>query len=224
VSAPLGSPCCILCGAPPDRVVADVGGRRYFACGGCGLRYMDPAWHPSPHEEETRYREHRNSGDDPRYVAFLSRLGTEVIARLEPGAIGVDYGCGPAPVLGQLLQAGGFGTLSYDPLFHPVALPPAQTADFVTCSEVIEHAHDPVRLLDDMSGLLRPGGLLAIMTSFVPADQQFATWHYRRDHTHVAFYSPRALAWVAWRRGWSLVIPAPNVALFRTQRLGIVPT
>jgi SAM-dependent methyltransferase len=222
VSAPPGSPCCILCGAPPDRLIAAVGPRRYYACGTCGLRYLDPACHPSPDEEEARYREHRNSGDDPRYVAFLARLGDQVIARLDAGAVGVDYGCGPAPVLGRLLQDAGFPVVSYDPVFVPVALPAAHTVDFVTCSEVIEHAHTPGRLLDDMSRLLRPGGLLAVMTSFVPDDERFATWHYRRDHTHVGFYSPQALAWVARRRGWSLVIPAPNVALFRVPRSGVV--
>jgi hypothetical protein len=49
-----------------------------------------------------------------------------------------------------------------------------------------------------MAALVRPGGLLAVLTSFQPAGAgEFAKWHYRRDPTHVVFYAGDTLALLA---------------------------
>lgn len=65
-----------------------------------------------------------------------------------------------------------------------------------------------------MMGLVRPGGLLAVLTSFQPEDQRdFATWHYRRDPTHVVFYEAHTLALVAEERGWTCDFPTQDVAI-----------
>ena len=40
------------------------------------------------------------------------------------------------------------------------------------------------------------------MTCFQNADDRFATWHYRRDPTHVVFYREETFAWLAAHFGW----------------------
>jgi SAM-dependent methyltransferase len=163
-----------------------------------------------------RYLTHRNSGDDPGYVAFLSRLAVWVEGRTESGATGLDYGCGPAPVLGDILIRSGRPTVSYDPLFRPDEQLLDASYDFVTCSEVVEHAFDPAHLFETLRRLVRPGGLLAVMTRMPGFEAPFKRWWYRRDPTHVAFYPPEAMRWIAERHGWSCEIPVPHVALFRS--------
>jgi len=58
-----------------------------------------------------------------------------------------------------------------------------------------------------------------VMTNFQNDDARFADWHYRRDPTHVVFYRQSTLASIAARMGWSIEIPAANVAIFHKGKL-----
>jgi len=207
-------PSCPLC---HDRTVTPLGaivGREYAACTTCALRFMLPAHHPSRDDERAVYDLHENAVHDPRYRAFLDRLALPLQALLPPGASGLDYGCGPGPALAAMLEERGFRMATHDPYFAPNADALARQYDFVTCTEVAEHFHDPAAEFVRLAGLLRPGGVLALMTQRLPEDQSFATWHYVRDPTHVCFYAERTLHWLAERHGWHLQQPAPSVALF----------
>ena len=84
-----------------------------------------------------------------------------------------------------------------------------------TTTEVVEHLHCPADEFDRLDGLLRPGGLLAVMTSFQTNDAEFGKWHYRRDPTHVVFFREETFRLVAERRGWTCEFPAKDVALMR---------
>ncbi len=209
VACPLGA------ASPAHSFLVD-GARAYLRCGRCSLVFLRPADRIPPLAEVMRYLEHRNSADDAGYVAFLSRLADPVSERLPAGARGLDFGCGPAPVLARLLTDRGLPCASYDPLFLPDERRLEETYDFVTCSEVVEHVHDPRALLERLAGLVAPGGLLAIMTRFHGIEAPFERWWYRRDPTHVCFYDERTMRWIAGRFGWTLELPRDHVALFRT--------
>ena len=160
-----------------------------------------------------RYLEHQNHRENPGYAAFLKRLADPVCASVPNGARGLDVGCGPTPLLSELLTASGRPTEHYDPLFFPRNELLQETYDFVTCCEVVEHAHDPAALFGQLSRLIGPGGLIAIMTQFRLADDLFARWWYRRDTTHVCFYSERTLRWVARHLALTVNFPVANIAL-----------
>jgi SAM-dependent methyltransferase len=188
----------------------------FWHCTVCELVFRDPSQYLTQEAEAARYRTHRNSLDDPRYLDFLDRLAAPMSERLAPGARGLDYGCGPVGGMAALLEPRGFETRSWDPLFHPndaTSTPGAY--DFVTCSEVLEHLPLPNTQLDHMASLLRPGGQIGIMTQFRGEIEQFATWHYRRDPTHVCFYSAATMRWIAKQRGWQVELPADGLAFFR---------
>lgn len=85
----------------------------------------------------------------------------------------------------------------------------------MTCTETAEHFHDPFTEFDRMGALLRPGGLLGVMTLFQTDDAKFAGWRYRRDPTHVVFYRETTLRHIARSRGWSCEIPEKDIALMR---------
>lgn len=205
---------CPLCGDGAAPLILNADGRAYHQCTRCDLVFLDPAQRIRPLAEVMRYLEHNNDAGDAGYMAFLQRLGDPVRSRLAAGAHGLDFGCGPATALGDWFTGHGHPTASYDPLFHPDESLLSVRYDFVTCSEVVEHAHDPAGLFATLAALLRPGGLLGVMTRFHSVEATFERWWYRRDPTHVCFYSARTMEWVASRRGWGLELPRPNVALF----------
>lgn len=206
---------CPLCSDDRIRPFARVGDDRYHRCPSCDLVFLDPELRPDRGVERARYETHENDPEDPRYRAFLDRLAGPLIDRLAPGAHGLDYGSGPGPALSVMLEERGFPTEIYDPFFAPDPAPLRRRYDFVTCSETAEHFHDPGGELARLDGLLRPGGWLGLMTGVLTDDIDFPTWWYARDPTHVAFYSPATLEWIAGHFGWTLERPSTNVALFR---------
>ena len=206
---------CPVCRAAPAAWLLSVDARSYWFCPVCEARFLDPAQHPSPEDELAHYRQHQNHPDDPGYRRFLSKLATPLSARLQRGAAGLDYGCGPGPALAAMLSEAGHEIALYDPFFQPDRSVLAGEYDFVTCTETAEHFHDPAAEFARLMALVRPGGWLAIMTCFQTDDARFARWHYRMDPTHVVFYRARTLQFLARRAGWTCEIPAKDVALMR---------
>lgn len=191
------------------------GGAAYYRCPACALVFLDPAHHLPPEDERARYETHRNDPGDARYRAFLDRLASPLRTKLAPGAEGLDYGSGPGPTLSRMLEEHGFRMSVYDPFFAPDRAVLERRYDFVTCTETAEHFFDPAAEFARFGSLVRPGGWLAVMTGVLTEDIDFDTWWYVRDPTHVCFYTPATLRWIADRLGWSLERPADNVALFR---------
>ena len=206
---------CPVCGGPGPAAFGIWDGLGYWRCDTCQARGLNPAHHPDPATEKAEYDRHENRVDDPGYRRFLSRLADPLLARLAPGSQGLDYGCGPGPALAYMLREAGLEMALYDPVYHPDTAPLQARHDFVTCSEVAEHFHDPAREFDRMGALLRPGGWLAVMTCFQTDDARFGDWQYRKDPTHVVFYRAETMAHIAAARGWSCILARKDVALMQ---------
>lgn len=176
---------------------------------------MLAAQHPSAAAERAEYELHRNDVADLGYRRFLARLADPLLARLAVGSDGLDYGCGPGPLLAQMLEEAGHRVALYDPFFAPDGDVLRRRYDFVTCSEVVEHFHRPAEEFERLDGLLRAGGWLALTTCLQIDDARFAHWHYRRDPTHVVFYREATLRLLARRHGWRCEFPATDVVLMR---------
>nr|WP_322100069.1 class I SAM-dependent methyltransferase [Geminicoccus roseus] len=211
---------CPVCRAGAALPFLSVGGRDYRRCAQCEARFLDPAQLPAPDEERAEYLRHQNDPDDPHYRRFLARLAEPLLAALGPELEGLDFGCGPGPALAAMLREAGHRVALYDPFFHPDTGALSRRYDFVACAEVVEHFHDPAGMFDRLDGLLRPGGVLGVMTCFQTDDARFADWHYRRDPTHVVFYRARTFAVLAAQRSWSCAIPRKDVALLRKPGTG----
>lgn len=176
---------------------------------------MWPGHRPNPEAERQHYGTHRNDPDDPGYRSFLDRLASPLTARLPAGARGLDYGSGPGPALAAMLEERGFATRIYDPFFAPDPEALEGRYHFITCTETAEHFFAPGAEFQRLDRLLHPGGWLGVMTEMLVDDAAFPKWRYARDPTHVCFYRPRTMEWIAARHGWMLEIPRPNVALFQ---------
>ncbi len=211
-------PSCRLCGAASQPRVSSLPKRQartFYHCDSCDLAFADPDTLPSPEEELARYQGHQNDGSDARYVAFLDRLARPLSDKLDPSSRGLDFGCGPSPVLADLLTRQGHRMAVYDPYFYPSEGVLWEPYDFIACTEVAEHFFDPRKEFERLATLVRPGGWLGLMTGFRKEWNEFPAWHYHRDPTHVAFYTERTLAWIAQEWGWDLLIPESGVALLQ---------
>lgn len=192
--------------------------RDYFRCSNCDYLFVDPAQRLASEEERSRYDLHQNDPGDTAYRDFLSQLTQpllELMESREKFKKGLDFGCGPGPTLSKMLEEEGMEVSLYDLFYFPDKMPLQQTYDFVTATEVIEHIRDPKAVIEIWLNLLRPGGVLGLMTDLFQPDQDLETWHYVRDPTHIGFFSEVCMTWVAERYDIRLVYCQSRVAIFQ---------
>lgn len=206
-------PACRLCGDPRTALYLEDGQRQYFRCAVCNLVFMHPQQRLAPAAERAHYDTHENDVADPRYRAFLLPLYAAVRDRVSPPASGLDFGCGPGPALAQMFRETGYMMALYDKFYSASPAVLQQRYYFVTCSEVVEHLEDPGDTLAMLVSLLVPGGWLAIMTRMLTPQTDFAGWYYRRDPTHIAFYSHASWQWLATRHRLHVQFAGADIAL-----------
>ncbi|WP_233546066.1 class I SAM-dependent methyltransferase [Salinibius halmophilus] len=177
--------------------------------------FLAPESLPTSDEELSEYQQHNNDTQSAGYRKFLAKLAEPLHSTLRPHSSGLDYGCGPGPLLAKMMSELGHQVALYDPFFHPDASVLNERYDFITCTEVAEHFHQPAQEFAKLDQLLKPGAWLAIMTCWQTDDAKFANWHYRRDPTHVVFYKQETLQFLAKRYGWFMHTPAKDVALMQ---------
>ena len=195
--------------------------REYLQCQTCQLIFVPPTLFLSADEEKARYDTHQNSPDDPKYRAFLDRLFIPMQNRLAPGSRGLDFGSGPGPTLSVMFEEAGHSMAIYD---HFYALNPTvldTSYDFITATEVVEHLHHPRQELDRLWETLKHGGILGIMTQLVPNHEAFAEWYYKRDPTHVCFFSHTTFEWLATHWQATLTFDSNDVMFFEKKSTGI---
>ncbi len=206
---------CPLCGSRDTHHYHCDVRRDYYRCEQCKLVFVPPPQRLAPADEKAVYDLHRNSPDDSGYRQFLSRLYTPLLARLPPGAQGLDFGAGPGPTLSRMFEEAGHPMTIYDPFYAPDRLVLERQYDFITATEVAEHFFEPGRELERLAGMLRPAGWLGLMTKRVTTQQAFTRWHYILDPTHVVFFSDTTFEWLAHHLDMRLELPAADVALLQ---------
>ena len=175
--------------------------RKYQQCDNCQLVFVGSEQHLSAQEEKACYDLHQNDSADQGYRRFLSRLHHPLAERLPVAANGLDFGCGPGPVLAHMFVEGGCTMSVYDPYYAPDDRVLQREYDFITATEVIEHLASPADELQRLWGQLKPGGWLGLMTKLVIDREAFQGWHYKNDLTHISFFSRYTFQWLGkqWR-------------------------
>jgi hypothetical protein len=116
----------------------------------------------------------------------------------------LDYGSGSG-VFERALRSQGFDVTSYDPFSHPSR--PEGKFELITCFEVMEHAPDPIRLLDDMVSLKTDDGAIVFSTGVQPVDIETLRarwWYIAPRNGHVSIFSEESLSILANKRGLNL--------------------
>lgn len=198
--------------------------RSYQQCQRCQLVSVPAEFYLSREQEKAEYDKHENYPQDLGYQGFLDRTLAPLLARFDSCALGLDFGCGAGKALSLMAKARGYCVENYD--LYYVNDPELLTCqyDFITLTEVIEHVSDADTLLTLLSKLLKPKGILAVMTKRVLDPTAFSRWHYKNDSTHINFYSEASFQWLAAHYGWRLeVIDKDVVFLHQASLAELIP-
>ncbi len=189
-----GSRGCPVCGSRANRAVHRQEEKSYFRCSACGIVYLEIfSGRATRYEKEYFFEEYRKQYgrtylEDFDRIRMFAKERLAELERLSPGLTGkriLDVGCAYGPFLAE---AGARGLFPYGVdmadeavgyvssvlaipawkgdflAFDPTEAFGIEGFDIVTLWYVIEHFRDLDAALRKISGLLRPGGILAFST------------------------------------------------------------
>ena len=184
---------CLICNGNTHSIYDKEIKVTHHVCDACGYTFKDPNDHPTRENEHALYKNHQNTMENTGYVNMFERfLAATVDPHISEGKA-LDFGSGPGPVLYELLKRRGFDAAHYDPYFNPDETVFDDTYTLITSTEVFEHLSDPVMEFGRLASMLKPGGYLVVMSSLRPKeDDAFLSWWYRRDQTHIGFFTEKA--------------------------------
>ncbi|SIQ43990.1 class I SAM-dependent methyltransferase [Halanaerobium kushneri] len=189
---------CKVCGSS-DLEALDLQDK-YYHCHNCEAIFIDSAEIVDQAEEKERYEGHDNNHQNEGYVQMFQDFLDEVIEPyidLDKINDALEFGCGPGPVLADLIQSRGPEVDRYDPYFFPEKVFSDKRYDLITSTEVFEHFSDPVKEMELLTSHLRENAYLAVMTSFHPGPEEFEDWWYKWDPTHIVFYNQKTFKKIA---------------------------
>ena len=163
----------------------------YFRCRNCGFIHEDERFVVSSEKEKSIYELHNNSIDDKGYVKMFNDF-IDTFIKFTTGKEMLDFGSGPEAVFAELMKRRQFNVTIYDLFYYKDTSYLNKKYDLITSTEVFEHFINPLDEIKKISSLLKEGGILSIMTNFPKDDEHFLDWWYRRDETHVAFYTEKS--------------------------------
>jgi len=185
---------CKLCSSTSIDIIEDVKmDNIYYNCKDCDFIFSLKL--PTILQEEKQYSHHNNSLENSGYVQMFENF---IDFAIEPYADKskpmLDYGSGPEPVLSQLLQKRNFDIQAYDPIYKKDESWRANKFSTIVSTEVFEHLHTPYETILQLIATLEDESILSFQTMFHPKDKdKFLNWWYRRDPTHVGFFSQTTL-------------------------------
>ncbi len=190
----------------------------YHHCPRCDLVFVIPECRLTQNDEKYRYDMHENDYSDA-YIQFLSRLAKPTLNYLSKqqltNASGLDFGSGKSQAMANLFRQAGHRCECYDIFYYPDTALLQQQYDFIVASEVIEHLYDPKVIFEQWLSLLKPSGILAIMTGFRPTDKDFPNWWYKNDPTHVSLFSTDSFLYLKERYRLQIIHTDKNIILFK---------
>ena len=190
---------CKVCKSHNFNFFLQLGELLYWECNTCGAKFLDPKNYVSNSYEKKHYLKHNNLINDINYKNFLLKLIKPLKNKISTNDIGLDYGCGFAPALASIFKSYGYKVELYDPFSFPNKDVFLKKYKFITCSEVVEHFFKPYEEFDKINNLLDNNSWFGVMTTFLPKNNLFENWYYRRDPTHVVFYKKKnfPIYWVS---------------------------
>lgn len=184
---------CPLCNSSSIKLFDKDKFRSYFLCSDCQLISVPRNELISPDEEKRRYDLHANDESD-QYKSYLTGIGDALLPHISAGSQGLDFGCGKSLLMEKILESHGHKVESYDIYFHPKEAVLDSEFDFILLSEVIEHLATPLDVMQNLRKKLKVGGKVFLKTKLYPPDpMSFCSWSYKRDPTHIQFFSFNSL-------------------------------
>jgi len=188
---------CKVCGSGDIAFYARNNKREFLRCSRCELVFVPEQFFLTTGQERERYDLHDNSIENKGYKEFLEKIATVISEHFPSDCSILDFGSGANAVLGSILDKKGFLCDSYDPLYNIQCFDNVKSYDVIVICEVIEH----LRLLQDdlafINKRLKRNGAVILRTQLYPESEKFLKWWYIQDLTHINFFSPVTIEFVA---------------------------
>jgi len=194
---------CKICNALTHRIEDPKKPLYYHRCETCGFVALDDRFVVDFQTEQKHYEKHNNGFESQGYVAMFEDFIAKAVVPYEDSIKrALDFGCGRGPVLAELLSRRGMEVDKYDLYFYPEKVYKDKQYDLIVSTEVFEHLQDPIKILELFFKHTATNGYIILMTKFPPdEDDVFINWWYRRDITHIAFFTPRSFEIMAEELG-----------------------
>lgn len=192
-------------------------------CRRCGVVFANPMpseatlddmYSPEGEWAQT-HQDEREKIPPVRYFLTLFasvRSSFDVSAPL-PGSTALDFGCGPGELL-NLLEEFGWITYGIDPADKRAfprhreldRIPDEPMFDLAIAHHVLEHVHDPLRILRAFHGALRPNGVLLVSVPRLDTLLEHEDYRYCiNSKTHVLAYTRDAMATLLTMAGFETI-------------------
>ena len=218
-------PPCKICASKTKTIFDQQFEQNYYHCPNCEFIFLDESKTISAEQEKEQYKFHKNTPDNQGYVKMFQDFIEQAIKPYKNQIkTALDFGSGPGPVLASLLKHEGFKVDIYDKHFAPEKVYQGKKYDLITATEVFEHLKDPLATLKLLQSLLNKNGLIAIMTLFHNSkEEDFKKWWYRRDATHICFYTPKTFEVMAEKLGMEVLLTDDKRICVLVAGLGFEP-
>lgn len=202
-----------------NNLIFDIQGpqnRKLNLCNNCMLVFSEKENLPEWNYEKAFYLNNSDDKKDKRHKTLLSNVIEIALPLLHGKRRGLDFGCGPVPVIPGLIKKEGFNCEFYDPIFF--SEPPAGKFDFIFAVNCIEHFFRPADEFHKIENLISHGGILIIMTQLWNNAQKVQNWPYAADPTRVLFYNKTTLKFMNQIFGFSSVLIDDNHGVYILQK------
>lgn len=175
----------------------------YYRCTSCGFISLNDESILNSTQEKEQYDLHNNGFESKGYVQmFEDFIDLAIEPYLGDIETALEFGSGPGPVLSKLLENRGLEVDIYDLYYSPLKVYECKVYDLITSTEVFEHLQKPLDILELLVKHTNKNGYIVLMTKFPPKDdKEFLAWWYRRDPTHISFFTPESFEVMAEKVG-----------------------
>lgn len=186
----------------------------FFKCDNCQGIFRPNHTFFDASTEKNHYEQHNNDVNDVGYQNFVAPIIHAVLNDFSSNDKGLDFGSGTGPVISKLLREKEYQIENYDIFFENVPERLTQKYNYISCCEVMEHFHEPLKEFQLLHSMLLPKGKLYCKTELFKNQVPFEKWYYKNDLTHVFIYQEATLHWIKKKLEFKKVEVKDKVIVF----------
>ena len=154
---------CLLCNESAT-VFCEKHNHLFYKCDTCQGIFRPKHTFFDATSEKNHYEQHNNDVNELGYQKFVAPIVNEILIDFSPKDKGLDFGSGTGPVISKMLREKDYQVENYDIFFENVPERLTQQYNYISCCEVMEHFHEPLKEFELLHSMLLPNGKLYCKT------------------------------------------------------------